>query len=176
MKQNERVQRFETQDALNTLQQHCCPQEIKKQFREMKWVKWAVTETKSCGSTSKSVTASCAWDFQPLRVGGKPPNKFQRIFTECFLWKSEDIYITCSTPLISGAKTEQHSVVSCFKRVIFYHIFKNTIKCFSRRWSNSLKQNWKAQIFLQWTLKFLCSASSYWWLTAIAFFPLRIPG
>lgn len=99
----------------------------------MKWVKWAVTETKGCGSTSKSVTASCTWDFQPLRVGSKPPNKFKRISTECFLWNSEVIYMTCSTPSISGAKTERHSEVSFFKRIIFYHILKNIIKGFIRR-------------------------------------------
>lgn len=132
----------------------CCPQEIKKQFREMKGVKQADTETKGCASTSKSVTASCAWDFQPLRVGGKPPDNFQRISTE-FLQNSEDIYITRSTPLISSAKTEQHSVVSCFKRVILYHILKNTIKCFSRRRSNSLSRMERLRYFYSERSNFL---------------------
>lgn len=122
MKYNERVRHLETHNALNTLWQQCCPQEIRKQFRKMKWVKRAVTGNKGCRSASKWVTASCAWEFQPLGVGGKPPNKFKRITTECFLWNVEDIYITLSAPLISCTKTEWLSLFSCLKRVIFHHI------------------------------------------------------
>lgn len=75
----------------------------------MKWVKWAVMETKGhVDQLVKSVTASCAWGFQPFRVGSKPPNKFKRISIEHSLWKSELIYITRSTPLISGAKKQKN--------------------------------------------------------------------
>lgn len=175
MKYNERVRHLETHNALNTLWQQCCPQEIRKQFRKMKWVKRAVTGNKGCGSASKWRTVSCAWELQPLGVGGKPANKFERITTECFLWNAEDIYITLSAPLISCAKTEWLSLFSCLKRVIFHHTFQKIHKADFRKrsWSFSLQNSVWAMFWMN--LKFSCFVSFYWWLTGISFLPLRNP-
>lgn len=157
MKYNERVRHLETHNALNTLWQQCCPQEIRKQFRKMKWVKRAVTGNKDCGSASKWGTVSCAWELQPLGVGGKPANKFERITTECFLWNAEDIYITLSAPLISCAKTEWLSLFSCLKRVIFHHTFqkKKSIKLILERGVDRSLCRIQSELCFEWTLNFL---------------------